>query len=45
VPPEEVLCVVGKEKGFGLIIKLWLRFRSRHLVLWSLETNGMRESG
>jgi hypothetical protein len=27
-----------------LIIKLWLRFRSRHLVLWSLGTYGLRES-
>jgi hypothetical protein len=22
MPPKEVLCVVGKEKGFGLIVKL-----------------------
>jgi len=41
VPPDEVLCV---GKGF-LIMKLWLRFRSRHLVLWSLGTYGLRESG
>jgi hypothetical protein len=38
---DEVLCV---GKGF-LIMKLWLRFRSRHLVLWSLGTYGLRESG
>ena len=42
VPPKEVLCCW---EGFlDLIIKLWLRFRSRHLVLWLLETYGHRES-
>jgi len=40
VSPDEVLCV---GKGF-LIMKLWLRFRSRHLVLWSLGTYGLRKS-
>jgi hypothetical protein len=28
-----------------LIIKLWLMFRSLHLVLWSLGTYGLRKSG
>jgi hypothetical protein len=43
VPPVRgVVCW----KGFlDLIIKLWLIFRSRHLVLWSLRTYGLRESG
>jgi hypothetical protein len=30
--------VVGKEMFFNLIIKLWLRFMSHHLVLWLLGT-------
>jgi len=33
------------EMFLDLIIKLWLMFRSRHLVLWSLGTYGTRESG
>jgi len=32
------------EELFDIIIKLWLRFRSRHLVLWSLRTYGLRQS-
>jgi len=33
-------------KGFlNLKIKLWLMFRSRHLVLWLLGTYGLQESG
>jgi hypothetical protein len=35
-------CVLGR--FLDLIIKLWLMFRSRHLVLWSLGTYGLRES-
>jgi len=37
--------VVCWEEFLDLIIKLWLMFRSRHLVLWSLGTYGLRESG
>jgi hypothetical protein len=37
--------LLGKETGVGLIIKLWLRFRSRHLVLWLLRIYGLRKSG
>jgi len=36
--------VVCWEGFLELIIKLWLMFRSRHLVLWSLGTYGLRES-
>ena len=36
--------VVYWEGFLDLIIKLWLMFRSRHLVLWSLGTYGLRES-
>jgi hypothetical protein len=32
------------EKFLYLIIKLWLMFKSRHLVLWLLGTYGLRES-
>jgi len=32
------------EKFLYLIIKLWLMFRSRHLVLWLLGTYGLQES-
>ena len=40
----EVLWVFWK--GFlNLKIKLWLMFRSPHLVLWLLRTYGLRESG
>jgi len=33
------------EMFLDLIIKFWLIFKSRHLVLWSLETYGLRVSG
>jgi len=36
--------VVCWEGFLDLIIKLWLMFRSRYLVLWSLGTYGLRES-
>jgi hypothetical protein len=36
--------LLGKEMGLGLIIKLWLKFRSYNLVLWLLGTYGLRES-
>jgi hypothetical protein len=35
--------VVCWEGFLDLIIKLWLMFRSRHLLLWSLRTYGLRE--
>jgi len=38
----EVLCV-GKV-FFGFNHKIMIKFRSRHLVLWSLGTYGLRES-
>jgi len=38
-------CCWEKKKIFGLIIKLWLRFRSYHLILWLLETYGPWKSG
>jgi hypothetical protein len=37
-------CCWGKEI-FGLIIKLWLRFRSYYLILWLLETYCLWKSG
>jgi hypothetical protein len=37
--------VVCWEEFLNLIIKLWLMFRSRHLVLWSLGIYGLWESG
>jgi hypothetical protein len=33
------------ERFLDLIIKLWLMFRSRHLILLSLGTYGLQESG
>ena len=32
------------DRFLDLIIKLWLIFRSRHIVLWSLKIYGLRES-
>jgi hypothetical protein len=40
----EVL-LFGKEMGIGLIIRLQLRFKSRHLLLWLLGTYSLQESG
>ena len=36
--------VVCWEGFLDLIIELWLMFKSRHLVLWSLGTYGLRKS-
>jgi hypothetical protein len=42
VPPVVRCCVLGMFFGFNH--KLWLMFRSRHLILWSLGTYGLWES-
>jgi len=42
VPPDEGCCVLGRFSD--LIIKLWLIFRSHHLILWSLGTYDLRKS-
>jgi len=36
--------LLGKEMGLGLIIKLWLKFKSHNLVLWLLGTYDLQES-
>jgi len=43
VPLNEIQ-LLGKEMSLGLIIRLWLRFMSHHLVLWLLGTYDLRES-
>lgn len=44
MPPEEVL-LLGRKKVLSLIIKLSLRFKSRHPVLWLLGIYGLQEFG